>query len=310
MLHQIKIFEQVVESGSFSQAGRALNMAPSSVSRAIDNLEHRLQSTLFRRSTRHVSLTQEGEYFYQQSSKIVAETNKLISEMKGDRAEPQGTLRISVFESFGNLVLAPILPRFLARYPKVSVELDLDNNVVDLNRENVDVAIRIGTPQDSSLKARKLMDNLTALVATPDYLSSHPPIEQPEDVQQHNCLLISQSRQRHYFYFAHRLHQSPQTQQPRRIPVSGNLASRGGSPLLSAALQSSGLLLLSTWMVEPYLQSRQLVEVLPDWIASHGEGGSGEIYAIYKGSEYPKPHVRAWLDFLLAELAAHNLKVK
>lgn len=295
MLNQIRVFDQVVVSGSFSKAGRVLNMAPSSVSRTIDHLEHTLQSTLFRRSTRHVSLTEEGEYFYQQSAKILLETNSLIAEMKGDKTEPKGALRISVFESFGNLVIASILPRFLAKYPQVTVELDLDNNIVDLNRENIDVAIRIGTPQDSNLKARKLMSNLTSLVATPEYLATHPCIEHPEDLHQHNCLLISHARQRNYFYFSNDLEQ-------RRVSVRGNLISKGGSPLLSAALQGAGVLLLSTWMVEPYLTSQQLVEVLPQWTVNHSEEGSGEIYAIYKGMEYPKPHVRAWLDFLVEEL--------
>ncbi|OZS44443.1 LysR family transcriptional regulator [Photobacterium sanguinicancri] len=297
MLNQIRILAQVVESGSFSKAGLALNMAPSSISRSIDSLEHTLQSTLFRRSTRSVSLTEEGEYFYQESIKLLFDANKLISEMKGDRAEPQGMLRISVFESFGNLVLAPLLPRFLAQYPKVKVEIDLDNHMVDLHSENIDIAIRIGTPQDSNLKARKLMPNLTSLVATPEYLAAHPEIKQPEDLQHHNCLLISHARQRNYFYF------SNDTEQ-RRVPVSGNLASRGGSPLLSAALCGSGVLLLSTWMVEPYLKSQQLVEVLPIWTARSSEHDSGEIFAVYKGMEYPKPHIRAWLDFLVKELTS------
>lgn len=295
MLNQIRILVQVVESGSFSKAGQVLNMAPSSISRSIDNLEHTLQSTLFRRSTRSLSLTEDGEYFYQQSTKILFDTNKLISEMKGDRAEPQGMLRISVFESFGNLVLAPILPRFLAMYPKVTVEIDLDNKVVDLNSENVDVAIRIGTPQDSGLKARRLMPNLTSLVATPEYLASHSPIQEPEDIQEHNCLLISHGRKRHSFYFSNGT-------ESKRVAVNGNLVSKGGSPLLSAALSGSGVLLLSTWMVDPYLKNKQLVEILPEWITSSSERGSGEIYAIYKGLEYPKPHLRAWLDFLVSEL--------
>ena len=233
--------------------------------------------------------------FHADNAKILVDANKLISEMKGDRSEPQGVLRISVFESFGNLVIAPILPRFLAQYPKVTVEIDLNNDLVDLHRENIDVAIRIGTPQDSNLKARRLMPNLTSLVATPEYLASHPVIEQPDDIQHHNCLLISHCRKRHYFYCSN-------GGELQRVPVTGNLISKGGSPLLSAALSGSGLLLLSTWMVEPYLKTQQLIEVLPNWITRSSAEGSGEIFAIYKGMEYPKPHVRAWLDFLIKEI--------
>ncbi|EIO3976519.1 TPA: LysR family transcriptional regulator [Vibrio vulnificus] len=295
MLELLKVFDQVVESGSFSQAGRALNMAPSSVARNIDSLENRIKTTLFKRSTRQLILTEEGQYFYQQSSKILRDSDNLLAEMRGNHGVPEGILRISVFESFGNLCLTPLIPEFLERYPKIQIELELDNKLVDLNSDNVDMAIRIGTPQDSRLKARHLLTNYTALVASPAYINTHSPITQPEDLQRHNCLLISHERQRNYWYF----HQKSTT---RKVMVAGNLISKGGSPLLCAALQGTGVLLLSKWMLKPYLENGQLVELLPSWTATHGELGSGEIFAIYKNTQYPKPHLRVFLDFLLEKL--------
>lgn len=295
MLELLKVFDQVVESGSFSQAGRALNMAPSSVARNIDSLENRIKTTLFKRSTRQLILTEEGHYFYQQSSKILRDSDNLLAEMRGNHGVPEGILRISVFESFGNLCLTPLIPEFLERYPKIQIELELDNKLVDLNSDNVDMAIRIGTPQDSRLKARHLLTNYTALVASPAYINTHSPITQPEDLQRHNCLLISHERQRNYWYF----HQKSTT---RKVMVAGNLISKGGSPLLCAALQGTGVLLLSKWMLKPYLENGQLVELLPSWTATHGELGSGEIFAIYKNTQYPKPHLRVFLDFLLEKL--------
>ncbi|MCU8406819.1 LysR family transcriptional regulator [Vibrio vulnificus] len=295
MLELLKVFDQVVESGSFSQAGRALNMAPSSVARNIDSLENRIKTTLFKRSTRQLILTEEGQYFYQQSSKILRDSDNLLAEMRGNHGVPEGILRISVFESFGNLCLTPLIPEFLERYPKIQIELELDNKLVDLNSDNVDMAIRIGTPQDSRLKARHLLTNYTALVASPAYINTHSPITQPEDLQQHNCLLISHERQRNYWYFR-------QKSITRKVMVAGNLISKGGSPLLCAALQGTGVLLLSKWMLKTYLESGQLVELLPSWTATHGELGSGEIFAIYKNTQYPKPHLRVFLDFLLEKL--------
>ncbi|HAS6172977.1 LysR family transcriptional regulator [Vibrio vulnificus] len=295
MLELLKVFDQVVESGSFSQAGRALNMAPSSVARNIDSLENRIKTTLFKRSTRQLILTEEGQYFYQQSSKILRDSDNLLAEMRGNHGVPEGILRISVFESFGNLCLTPLIPEFLERYPKIQIELELDNKLVDLNSDNVDMAIRIGTPQDSRLKARHLLTNYTALVASPAYINTHSPITQPEDLQQHNCLLISHERQRNYWYFR-------QKSITRKVMVAGNLISKGGSPLLCAALQGTGVLLLSKWMLKSYLESGQLVELLPSWTATHGELGSGEIFAIYKNTQYPKPHLRVFLDFLLEKL--------
>lgn len=295
MLDLIRIFDQVVESGSFSQAGHALHMAPSSVARNIDNLEDKVQTTLFKRSTRQLILTEEGLYFHQQSIKLLQESDKLLSEMKGHNEVPEGMLRISVFESFGNLILAPLIPDFLALYPKVQIELELDNNVVDLNSENIDIAIRIGTPQDSCLKARKLMINHTSLVASTDYLSNHDAIEKPDDLSHHNCLLISHERQRNHWYFK-------KGNTSKKVSVSGNLISKGGSPLLNAALKGTGLLLLSDWMVTPYVESGSLINVLPEWKVTHGEQGSGEIFAIYKNTQYPKPHLRAFLDFIVEKM--------
>ncbi|WP_076408061.1 LysR family transcriptional regulator [Shewanella sp. UCD-KL12] len=294
MLELIKVFHQVVESGSFSQAGKSLHMAPSSIARNIDSLEAQLTSTLFKRSTRQLSLTEEGSYFYKQSLKLVIDADTLQAEMRGARDTPQGMLRISVFESFGNLCIAPIIPEFLQLYPEVQVELELDNKLVDLHRDNIDLAIRIGVPQDSGLKARKLLTNRTLLTASPNYLKQHNPIVQPNDLHQHNCLLISQQRQINHWFF-----NRGKTKQ--KVSVNGNFISKGGSPLMTAALKGGGVLLLSEWMVRPYLDSGELVEVLPQWTVNHWEGGSGEIFAIYKAAQYPKPHIRAFLDFLISK---------
>ncbi|OCH43062.1 LysR family transcriptional regulator [Aliivibrio fischeri] len=295
MLDLIRIFDQVVESGSFSKAGHALHMAPSSIARNIDNLEEKIQTTLFKRSTRQLILTEEGLYFHQKSIQLLQDSDKLLSEMKGSNEEPEGMLRISVFESFGNLVLASFIPEFLALYPKVQIELELDNKVVDLNSENIDIAIRIGTPQDSRLKARKLMVNYTSLVASPTYLAKYHSINKPDDLHDHNCLLISHERQRNHWFFKKGNIQ-------KKVSVSGNLISKGGSPLLNAALAGTGVLLLSHWMVIPYIENGALVKLLPEWTTTHGDQGSGEIFAIYKGSQYPKPHVRAFLDFMVDKL--------
>ncbi|MEC6795897.1 LysR family transcriptional regulator [Photobacterium sp. S4TG1] len=295
MLDLLGVFEQVVVCGSFSQAAKALNMAPSSVTRNIDKLENKIKTTLFKRSTRQLILTEDGQYFYQQSIKILEQSRNLLSEMQGNNNTPEGTLRISVFETFGNIYLTHLIPDFLKRYPKINIELELDNNLVDLNSDNIDIAIRIGTPLDSNLKARHLLTNTTSLVATPEYIKNHPKIKMPQDLKDHNCLIISHERQRTNWYFT-----SNKTQ--TKISVTGNLASKGGSPLLNAALQHLGVLLLSDWMVKPYLANKQLEVLLPKWSVTHNENTSGEIYAVYKSAQYLKPQIRAFLDYLAERL--------
>ncbi|NRD74933.1 LysR family transcriptional regulator [Shewanella sp. VB17] len=300
MLEKIKVFYQVVDSGSFSQAAQVLHMAPSSIARNIDILEQQLKTTLFKRSTRQLILTEEGSYFYQQSGKLVEDADTLLAEMRGSRDIPQGMLRISVFESFGNLCLAPIIPEFLQLYPNVQITLELENKVVDLHRDNVDLAIRIGIPQDSGLKARKLLNHPTLLAASPRYLNQHSAITQPSDLHEHNCLLISQERQVNHWYFS-------QGNTKQKVAVKGNFMSKGGSPLLTAALKDAGVLLLSQWMVKPYLESKQLVNILPNWTVGHWDNGSGEIFALYKSAQYPKPHISAFLDFIVKKLAENYL---
>ncbi|MGF1724835.1 LysR family transcriptional regulator [Photobacterium nomapromontoriensis] len=302
MLELIRVFTQVVTSGSFSKAGQALKMAPSSVARNIDNLEQQLQVTLFKRSTRQLLLTEEGEYFLIGATKLMNDADLLIRSMDKTNAIPSGSLRISVFESFGNLIISPILPAFLERYPMINVDIDLNNKMVDMNVENIDLAIRIGKPADSSLNGRMLMTNHTTLCASPDYLKRHGEPQTPEDISEHNCLLLSHDRQRNYWHFS-------QKKQHKKIPVQGNLCSRGGSPLMAAALGGGGILLLSSWMVDDLIAEGKLQQVLPDWIASQHEHSSGEIYAVYRGSKYPQPQIRAFLDFLVDAIKTKNIPV-
>jgi DNA-binding transcriptional LysR family regulator len=159
MLKSTRIFIKVVELGSFSKAAKVLNMAPSSVTRCIDNLESELGCTLLKRSTRQLLLTDKGHVFLSGSNKLVADSDYLLKSLSNKNMEPDGSLRISTFESFGRLNICPIIPEFLEKYPKINIEIELDNKMVDLAGENIDLAIRIGIPEDSSLKSRKLLSN-------------------------------------------------------------------------------------------------------------------------------------------------------
>lgn len=282
----------MVELGSFSKVGAVLNMAPSSVARNIDNLESEIGVSLFKRSTRQLLLTEEGQVFLQGASKLLMDADALKASMQDTNAEPEGLIRISCFDSFGRLGVCPYLPEFLALYPKVQVEIELDNQLVDLNSENIDLAIRVGRPQDSALHARMLMSNHTLLCASPEYLRQHPAPKKPQDLSQHNCLLLSHDRQKTYWHFR-------KGDQYNKAPVQGNLSSRGGTPLLEAAVAGAGIVLLSGWMMADYIKQGKLQVCLPGWQSSLYEGSSGEIYAVYHGSKYPKPGVRALIDFLL-----------
>ncbi len=295
MLDLIRIFIKTVDTGSFSKAGQVLGMAPSSIARNIDNLEKELCVTLLKRSTRKLILTEDGQQFLEGAIKLVADADDLLASMHQINREPEGTLKLSVFESFGRLCISPILPEFLSRYPKVKVVMDLDNQMIDLNSENVDIGIRIGRPADSSLHARMLLPNETLLCASPKYIREHGSPNKPEDLLNFNCLLLDNERQRTYWFFK-------KNKKQVKVAVHGNLSSKGGTPLLEAAIHDGGIVQMSSWMMTELIKENKLVTCLPDWQPSLHEGSSGDIYAVYHGSKYPKPALRAFLDFLVEKI--------
>ncbi|MEO9943882.1 LysR family transcriptional regulator [Paraglaciecola sp.] len=299
MLKLTRIFIKVVELGSFSKAAEVLNMAPSSVTRCIDSLESELGVTLLKRSTRQLVLTDKGHFFLSGSNKLIADSDYLIMSLSNKNLEPEGSLKISTFESFGRLNICPIIPEFLEKYPKINIEIELDNKMVDLVGGNIDLAIRIGIPEDSSLKSRKLLSNHTVICASPDYLLKHNHIQEPQDLSSHNCLLLNQQRQRTYWHFkkAHR---------NVKVLVNGNLKSKGGTPLLESALHGLGVVQLSNWIVADFVKNGELVVCLKGWEASLNERSSGNIYSIYKQSSYPNPNIRLFIDFLIEKTVRTN----
>jgi DNA-binding transcriptional LysR family regulator len=292
MLKTIRIFIKVVEIGSFSGAAQVLDMAPSSVSRCMDKLEDELDTTLFERSTRQLSLTEKGNIFYEGALALVSDADNLKDALGTSATARQGKLRISVFESFGRLHICPYISEFMQRYPKINLDIELDNRVVDLFSEDVDVSIRMGIPQDSQLKARTLLSNHTVICASPDYLLRCGTPQTPEQLQSHNCLILNKGRQRNYWYFC-------KASKEQKILITGNLKSSGGTPLLSAALQGGGIVQLSHWMVSDYIKDGQLAPLLEDWQPSLSEKASGQVYALYKPSKYPNLLIRLFIDFLL-----------
>lgn len=291
----IKVFIKVVENSNFTKAGKALNMAPSSIARSIDNLENILKVTLFRRSTRQLTLTEEGQYFLDGAASLLEESERLIISTSQIHDQRRQCIKISVFESFGNLIVCPLIPKFLALYPDAQIDIELENRLVDLHAENIDLAIRIGHPMDSSLHARKLMNNDTLLCASPNYLAQHGSPQRPSELINHNCLLINYDRQKSSWYFQ-------RDDDTVKVNVSGNFKSRSGSPLLTAAINDCGILLLSSWMLTDYINKGQLLPCLPEWKALQHELDSGEIYLLWKKDKFPSPFVRKFIDYLVSEI--------
>ncbi len=295
MLEAIRVFIKAAECGSFSKTGAVLGMAPSSVSRQIDKLERDLGTKLFKRSTRYLVLTHSGETLLERATKAVFDLEAAFTAIRPELNEVAGDLRISVFESFGRLRVCPVVSEFLTLHPKITLELLLDNQLADLYKDEVDLAIRIGRPEDSRLKARKLVGNRMSLCASPEYLARYGVPTEPHDLADHNCLVLGRSRRIAWWHFR-------QGHAVEKVRVRGNLTSIGGTPLLEAGIQGLGLMILPGWMVASHIKSGAVLSVMEKWEPSLYVGGSSDVYAVYLDDPNTKPAIRSFINHLLASL--------
>lgn len=295
MFEAMEHFVAVVESGSFSKAAQRLQKNASSVARQVDRLEQELQTRLFIRSTRRLDLTLNGESFYRQCVEILQSVQEARHSFMDVSPSIHGEVLISVLDSYGQEKVVPLLPEFQRRYPNTRVAISLDNTNVDLHTSQVDLAIRYGRPADSNLIAKTLEYSQGILVASPQYLASHPAPETPEELKDHTCLTLLKQRQHVYWHFRN-------GDQYKKIRIEGALSSCGGGPLLQWTREGMGITLSANWFVEPLVTSGELVEVLPQWQASVSDQPDTRIYMLWKPSGANRPAVRAMIDFLVEHL--------
>src|SRR3984957_16906312 len=247
-------FVKITESASLSAAARKLAMSLPVVSRALAELERGLSARLFSRTTRSLALTDEGETYRQHFLRILADIDYAESVLAQTRATPKGRVTVSAPLLFGRLRIAPLLPAFLARYPEVSVDLLLNDRVVNLVDEGIDVAVRIAPLADSTLIARRLGQVRRLVCASPAYLKHYGTPRKPADLRAHNCLLNVGSNAGDWRFQA--------GAKEARLRVSGNFVSNSSDALIEAACQGVGLVRVLSYQVEAMLAAKQLVEVL------------------------------------------------
>jgi DNA-binding transcriptional LysR family regulator len=285
----MRMFTEVVDSGSFSAAGRRLGLAASSVARAIGALENQLGVRLLNRTTRKLGLTEAGRLYHERSRRILAEVEEARLSVTQLEAAPRGTLRLNVPVVFGRLHIAPALPDFLALHPALRVDLAMTDAFVDLVEEGVDLAIRIGELEDSSLIARRLAPNRRVLCASPAYLERHGIPTSPDELSEHNCLMYKQQNRSVW-----RLRDDSRIHE---IRVSGSLLANNADVLHTAALGGVGLTLLPIWLVGRDIQRGALKIVLADYQVSPGALDTN-IYAVFPHSRHLSAKVRAFIDFM------------
>ncbi|MER8463399.1 LysR family transcriptional regulator [Mesorhizobium sp. M1396] len=285
---EIEVFVRVVEEGSFSSAARALRMTPSAVSKLIARLEARLGARLVSRSTRKLQLTPEGTAFYESGLRILADMAAAEQEAAAGAA-PRGRLRVNSYVPFGVHRLIPLLPRFLERYPEISVDLVLSDSVIDLMAERADVAIRAGPLSESRLMARKLGQSPVVVVAAPSYLETHGTPPTPADLDSHNRMGFGFVRHLDGWPFLDAAGNSIM------VPIIGNTLVSDGEAMRLMALAGAGIARLARWHVAADIAVGRLVPMLEDF----NPGDEEATHAVYVGQGRHLPaRVRAFLDFL------------
>jgi DNA-binding transcriptional LysR family regulator len=289
----LEVFAKVAAAGSLSAAARALGMSQTMVTKHIAALEARLGAKLFHRTTRRLSITEAGRSYLESSERILAEIEAADAAVAADRVEPRGMLRINAPVSFGTRQIAPLLAEFAARYPRTSVELGLNDRLVDLAEEGWDLAIRIGHLRDSSLIARRIAPCRIVVCAAPSYLKARGIPQTVSSLAAHNCLgyTLSQRTPVDRWIFGARGEVG--------VRVSGNLRANNGDALLAAALAGQGIIHQPSFIVADDLGAGRLVALTLD----QPNVELGGIYAVFLPDRHPPAKVRAFIDFIAARFA-------
>lgn len=289
---EMQVFLRVVEAGSFSEAARLLRLTPSTVSKLVSRIEARLGVRLIERSTRALSLTAEGQLYYQRSLALLKELDLIEQEISYGAAATGGTVRVNVSVAIGVLGLEPILPEFWRAYPNIVVDLSLSDEMVDLYLDRTDIAFRVGALADSGMVARRIGTSRRKIVAAPSYLARRGVPLTVEDLSRHNCLGFNFRRAEPVW---------PLKESGRIVDrvVAGSLLANNGETVRRMALAGVGLARMGGYHVRADIAAGRLVEVLADVVEADVE----EMHAVFLGQRMPQ-RVRVFLDFVVPRLQA------
>ena len=289
-LEAMNAFVRVVALGSYAEAGRALGLTRSAVSKAVMELEQLLGARLLDRTTRRVSATEAGLAYYESCVDIIARVEETEMQVSRLHDEPKGVLKINAPVSFGMLHLGPMIAEFMGLYPDLKIELTLNDRFIDPIEEGVDVTVRIGVLADSSLIARRLAPARRVLAAAPDYLKQHGAPKSPEDLARHRCLIYGHTTTLQRW-------QLLSDGQPINVAINSVLCCNNGDVLRAAAVGGQGITKLPTFIVGPDIKAGRLKVVLEAFPPT--ELG---IFALYAPNRYLAAKTRLLIDFLAERL--------
>lgn len=281
------VFVCVVDAGGFTAAARRLELSKGAVSKYVGRLESRLGTRLLHRTTRRLSVTEAGERFYRRAQAALAELNDAELEAADHSGAPRGHLRVSAPTFYGAEILARHLRTFRLRYPDISLDLELDNRLVNLVEERFDVAIRMSALQDSSLVMRRLAEISLVACASPDYLLRRGKPETPADLGRHECLIYLLAPRAHEWTFV------DATGARYTVEVRGSLATNDDHTLRRAAMDGQGILRMPSLFVREAIERGALVQLWPDDACP-----AVTLAAVYPSRRELPRKVRTFVDFV------------
>ncbi|KXI21139.1 LysR family transcriptional regulator [Photobacterium sanguinicancri] len=287
-LNSAAMFAQVVECGSFTQAAEALDMTKSTVSRKVADLEKHLGVRLITRSTRQLTLTQEGERFYQSCIQMLEIMSQAELEVTASQDLIRGRLNIAMPVELGQKVMGKYINAFLKEYPNVTIHLELTNRDVDLIAEGIDLYAQVGAVSDSSMVARPFHLSHRIIVASPEYLAQHDTIEHPSDlVSPHHQVKVSNVVKLPYWELT-------QDEQQEIVNLPYRLRVNTITSALLAVVDGLGVAMLPEFICRPHLEEGRLVQILPDW-----QLPAVPVSFVYPQRQLIPKRLRVFIDFMI-----------
>ncbi|MBY5613321.1 LysR family transcriptional regulator [Rhizobium leguminosarum] len=291
-LNDILIFMAVVDAGSFIAGGQAMGLSRSAAGKAVTRLEDRLGARLLNRTTRTLSLTDEGRMFYERGLQILVSVDEAEASVAGQNSTPRGVLRLTVPDAFGRLVVLPLLEKYLRAWPDIQVEVSFTDRLADIVEEGFDLAIRVGaTATDTRLISRVIATYKARLCASPSYLAERGEPRNVDDLVVHDCLISAGRNQRQGWRFRGEGGSWIKAQGRSRLRLDS------GEAIRDAALAGLGIALLPDFLVTDDLAAGRLRQILADF-----ETDDAKIVTLYPDKRLLEPRVRRFIDLIVEEL--------
>lgn len=309
-LNELLVFVQVLRSGSFTAAASRLGISTTAVSRSVARLERRLETRLINRTTRSISPTAEGLLFYEHVEAGLGRIDQAVELVREAREGPAGLIRISSVTYFGRHLLLPLVPDFLAAFPKVSLEINMNDTMPDLVSEGFDVGIVHGMPAETRYVCRPLYRLPLVLVASPSYLARNGAPDRPEDLIDHDCIVVLRlSGERYGWSFTPDGQGNSRKRRERHMhyPKGRLVVSKQVDTVVDAALMGLGITVAFVESVLPHLESGRLRVLLPEYQVDDDGHRDAETFVQYPHREYMSAKVRSLVDFLIERFRSYSM---